>query len=184
MAGCFLAQAPVQIADVALEPGYTLSNAAQAGGWRSGLAVPILLDSKAIGVVGVGREQPGAFAPRLVSLLQTFADQAVIAIENARLFNETQRGAGAADGDGRDPEGHRQLAVGRAAGVRRHRRRAPTGWSAAISTTVFRIVDGVLHLVGFTPTNPQADAALASDRSRARSPSFRLLRWSATAARR
>ena len=43
-----------------------------------------------IGVVGVGREQAGAFPPELVSLLQTFADQAAIAIQNALLFNETQ----------------------------------------------------------------------------------------------
>ncbi len=46
----------------------------------------------------------------------------MIAIENARLFNETQGGAGAADCHGRYPEGDRQFAVGRAAGIRRHRR--------------------------------------------------------------
>ena len=87
---CFLAAAPVQIADVTLDPHYALGGPAQAGGWRSGLAVPILQGATAIGVVGVGREQPGTFAPELVSLLQTFADQAAIAIQNARLFRETQ----------------------------------------------------------------------------------------------
>ena len=43
-----------------------------------------------IGVIGVGRDEPGAFPERTIALLQSFADQAVIAIQNARLFNETQ----------------------------------------------------------------------------------------------
>ena len=43
-----------------------------------------------IGLIGVTRAEPGAFAPHHVQLLQTFADQAVIALDNARLFNEVQ----------------------------------------------------------------------------------------------
>ena len=44
----------------------------------------------AIGVIGVSRRNPGSFSAHHVELLRTFADQAVIAIENVRLFNETQ----------------------------------------------------------------------------------------------
>jgi signal transduction histidine kinase/CheY-like chemotaxis protein len=87
---CFLAQAPVQIADVLAEPGYRLGGIAKAGSYRSGLAVPIMMGSKAIGVIGVAREQAGAFPAKTISLLQTFADQAVIAIQNVRLLNETK----------------------------------------------------------------------------------------------
>ena len=87
---CILARAPVQIADVEQEPEYRLLQAARAADFRSLLAVPIVRTGKVIGVLGVARRQPGGFAPKIVSLLQTFADQAVIAIENVRLFNETR----------------------------------------------------------------------------------------------
>ena len=87
---CFLAKAPVQITDVWDEPGYQLGHIAKAAGYRSMLAVPMLQGSQAIGVIGVARPEPGEFPGKLVALLQTFADQAVIAIQNVRLFNETQ----------------------------------------------------------------------------------------------
>ena len=54
------------------------------------LAVPMLLDSKPIGVVVVTGAEAGAFSQRQIELLQTFADQAVIAVENARLFKELE----------------------------------------------------------------------------------------------
>ena len=63
---------------------------ATAIGWRSGLFVPLLLEGKAVGCIGILRETVGDFDAKEISLAQVFADQAVIAIENARLFNEIQ----------------------------------------------------------------------------------------------
>ena len=57
---------------------------------RSVLGVPMLRDNSVEGVFVLARPNPGEFSPRLIELVQTFADQAVIAIENARLFDEVQ----------------------------------------------------------------------------------------------
>jgi GAF domain-containing protein len=63
---------------------------ARARGFRSYVAVPMLRGEVVVGVITVSRQRVGGFAPDEVSLLQTFADQAVIAIENVRLFTELQ----------------------------------------------------------------------------------------------
>jgi len=63
---------------------------ATAIGWRSGLFVPLLRDGQAIGCIGVLRATAGEFGAKDISLAETFADQAVIAIQNVRLFNETK----------------------------------------------------------------------------------------------
>jgi two-component system NtrC family sensor kinase len=60
-------------------------------GWRSALWVPLLLEGKAIGVVGVTRVEPGPFADHHVEMLKTFADQAVIAISNVGLFEQVRQ---------------------------------------------------------------------------------------------
>src|SRR5262249_23401592 len=60
-------------------------------GFRSILAVPMMHDDEPVGGIAVGRAKPGPFSDSAVALLQTFADQAVIAIENVRLFTELQQ---------------------------------------------------------------------------------------------
>jgi GAF domain-containing protein len=63
---------------------------AKVSGYRAMLSVPLMQDDTAIGVIAVSREVPGPFSEKQMALVQTFANQAVIAIENARLFNETK----------------------------------------------------------------------------------------------
>lgn len=67
-----------------------LRGATQLAGTRSALAVPILRDGSVLGVVTVYRMVPGLFSGAQVKLLETFAVQAAIALDNARLFNETR----------------------------------------------------------------------------------------------
>ncbi|THD63127.1 MAG: GAF domain-containing protein [Bradyrhizobium sp.] len=67
-----------------------LREMARLRGFRSLLFVPLLRDRVTIGMISVTRSEPGTFAPHHVLLLQTFADQAVIAIENVRLFDEVR----------------------------------------------------------------------------------------------
>ena len=57
---------------------------------RALLGVPVLRDQVIVGAIVLSRSQPGVFTPRQIEIVQTFADQAVIAIENARLFGEVQ----------------------------------------------------------------------------------------------
>ena len=79
-----------EIPDVLADPDYAVGAAASAGGFRSNLGVPLMSAGAPIGAIAVGRAEPGRFPERQVALLQTFADQAVIAIENARLFRELE----------------------------------------------------------------------------------------------
>src|SRR5712672_3237617 len=71
-------------------PAYELKEIARARGYRSMLYAPLMNKGVSIGFIAVTRVQPGTFANHHVQLLKTFADQAIIAIENARLFEEVQ----------------------------------------------------------------------------------------------
>jgi GAF domain-containing protein len=75
--------------DLLADPEYS-HELALAGNWRASLAVPMLRDGKPVGAISVGKAEAVPFSNRQIQLLTTFADQAVIAIENVRLFDEVQ----------------------------------------------------------------------------------------------
>jgi PAS domain S-box-containing protein len=81
---------PVQIEDVLQDPEYTPKEAARHTGYRSGFGVPMMQKGRVLGAIALARPEPGAIPDKVIRLLQTFADQAVIAIENVRLFKELQ----------------------------------------------------------------------------------------------
>ena len=78
------------VPDVLSDPLYPSKEAARVAGFRGCLAVPMVRDEQVIGAIFVARREAGLFTDAQVQLLKTFAAQAVIAIENVRLFNETK----------------------------------------------------------------------------------------------
>jgi len=154
-----LSKRTVMIADAWSDPEYEEKDAAQTGKVRAMLGVPLLRDGEPIGAFALARSEPIAFTEREVELVNGFADQAVIAIENARLFNENkealERQTATADilkVIASSPSDVQPVFEAIAASAKK--------LIGGFSAVVHRFIGDDIHLAAFTPISPEADAAL------------------------
>jgi len=180
---CIQSRAMLQLPDwdaIALPPHE--QQIRQLFGLRAALYVPLLRDGECVGVLALARSTPGPYSESQIRLAEAFVDQAVIATENVRLFDETRE---ALERQTATAEVLKVIAASPADvhpvfdAIASSSRRLLGGFS----TTVFRIIDGVLHLVAFTETNAEADATLQATFPRpiADFPAFAMVREGQTA---
>jgi len=128
-------------------------------GINSALFLPLLSAGECVGLLALAGKRPDMFGESEIALAESFRDQALIAIENTRLFNETrdalERQTATADILKVIASSPSDVQPVFEAIAERSKRLVD-----ALSTTVFRLVDGVMHLRAFTSTNPEADATL------------------------
>jgi len=91
MGRALLERGPVQVVDILSDPDYRLAEAQRIAGFRTILGIPLLRDGDPIGVFTLWRRHVQAFTTPEIGLVMTFADQAVLAIENVRLFETIKR---------------------------------------------------------------------------------------------
>ncbi|MEW9920259.1 GAF domain-containing protein [Marimonas sp. MJW-29] len=80
----------IHVPDITLDAEFDNPKSTELGGWRSIIAVPLIREGEVIAVLDLARPTAGPFTKRQIELVETFADQAVIAINNAHLFGEVQ----------------------------------------------------------------------------------------------
>jgi two-component system NtrC family sensor kinase len=78
----------IHVPDVLADPDYTWGGAQEIGGYRAAIGAPLLREGEVVGVIFVGKIVPQRFTAKQIELVTTFADQALIALENTRLLNE------------------------------------------------------------------------------------------------